>query len=68
MVFGLTRTLPEPTIDRTRGEHVNHYTTDAVRVRFVYTCTHVYNLFLTSYLSLVVSNRCLLAYQYVPQG
>ena len=29
-VFGLTRLGPEPTIYRTRGEHANHYATDAV--------------------------------------
>ena len=31
-VFGLTRPGLEPTIYRTRGEHANHYTTDAVLV------------------------------------
>jgi hypothetical protein len=31
IVFGLTRLGFEPTIYRTRGEHVNHYTTDVVR-------------------------------------
>ena len=30
IVFGLTRTGLEPTIYRTRGEHANHYTTNAV--------------------------------------
>ena len=30
LVFGLTRPGLEPTIYRTRGEHVNHYDTDAV--------------------------------------
>jgi hypothetical protein len=30
IVFGLTRSMLEPTIYRTRGEHANHYTTDAV--------------------------------------
>ena len=30
IVFGLTRPGLEPTIYRTRGEHANHYTTDAV--------------------------------------
>ena len=29
-IFGLTRLGLEPTIYRTRGEHVNHYNTDAV--------------------------------------
>ena len=29
-VFGLTRPGLEPTIYRTWGEHVNHYTTDAI--------------------------------------
>ena len=31
IVFGLTRSGVESTIYRTRGEHSNHYTTDAVR-------------------------------------
>jgi hypothetical protein len=31
IVFGLTRQGLDPTIYRTRGEHANHYTTDAVR-------------------------------------
>ena len=30
IIFGLTRPGLEPTIYRTRGEHANHYTTDAV--------------------------------------
>jgi len=30
IVLCLTRSRPEPTIDRSRGEHVNHYTTNAV--------------------------------------
>ena len=30
IVFGLARLGLEPTIYRTRGEHANHYTTDAV--------------------------------------
>jgi hypothetical protein len=30
IVLGLTRPGFEPTIYRTRGEHANHYTTDAV--------------------------------------
>ena len=30
MIFGLTRSGLEPTIYRTRGEHANHYATDAV--------------------------------------
>ena len=30
IVFGLTRPGIEPTIYRTRGEHANHYATDAV--------------------------------------
>jgi hypothetical protein len=34
-VFSLTQLGCEPTIYRTRGEHTNHYTTDAV-VTFVY--------------------------------
>ena len=30
IVFGLIRPGPEPTIFRTRGEHADHYATDAV--------------------------------------
>jgi hypothetical protein len=30
IVFGLTRLVLEPMIYHTRGEHANHYTTDAV--------------------------------------
>ena len=30
IIFGLTRPGFEPTIYRTRGEHANHFTTDAV--------------------------------------
>jgi hypothetical protein len=32
IVFGLTRTGLNPTIYRTRGEHANHYATDAVYI------------------------------------
>ena len=32
IVFVLTQPWFEPTINRTRGEHANHYTTDAVVV------------------------------------
>ena len=32
IVFGVTRPGLEPTNYRTRGEHANHYGTDAVRV------------------------------------
>ena len=31
IIFGLTRLVLEPTIYCTRGEHTNHYTTDAVK-------------------------------------
>ena len=31
IVFGMTRPGLEPTIYRTRGEHANHYATDAVK-------------------------------------
>ena len=31
IVFGLTQAALEPTVYRTRGEHANHYTTDAVK-------------------------------------
>jgi hypothetical protein len=34
LAFGLTRSGLEPTIYRTRGEHTNHYTTDAVLLEF----------------------------------
>jgi hypothetical protein len=30
LVFGLTQSTLDPMIYRTRGEHANHYTTDAV--------------------------------------
>jgi hypothetical protein len=30
--FGLTRSVVEPTIYHTRGEHANHYTIDAVTI------------------------------------
>ena len=33
IVFGFTWSGLEPTIYRTRGEHANHYTTDAVDVK-----------------------------------
>jgi hypothetical protein len=43
IVFGLTRPGLEPTIYHTRGEHANHYATDAVwwkkEEKFNYTCT-----------------------------
>jgi hypothetical protein len=32
IVFGLTRPAFEPTIYRTRGEHDNYYTTDALKI------------------------------------
>ena len=32
IVFSLTRSGLEPTIYRTRGEHSNHYATDAVEM------------------------------------
>ena len=35
VVFGLARPGFEPTIYRTRGEHANHYATDAVMIIFV---------------------------------
>ena len=31
IVFGFTQLGPEPKIYRTRGEHANHYATDAVK-------------------------------------
>jgi hypothetical protein len=34
IVFDLTRPGLEPTINRTRGEHAKHYTTDAVEKKF----------------------------------
>ena len=37
IVFGLTRPEHEPTIYRTRGEHANHYTTDAVCLLLTFT-------------------------------
>ena len=37
IVFGLTRSVLEPTIYRTWGEHANQYTTDAIlhQLRFI---------------------------------
>ena len=35
LVFDLTRSGIEPTIYRIRGEHANHYTTDAVQITIV---------------------------------
>ena len=32
IVFGLARTGLDPTIYRIRGEHANHYASDAVRI------------------------------------
>jgi hypothetical protein len=32
-IFGLARSALEPTIYRTRGEHANHYTTDAIALQ-----------------------------------
>ena len=34
IVFGLTRSTLDPMIYRTRGEHANHYTTDAGLLSF----------------------------------
>ena len=31
VVFGITQSELEPTINHSRGEHANHYTTDAVQ-------------------------------------
>jgi len=36
LICGLTRSGREPTIYRTRDEHVNHYTTDAVMKILLY--------------------------------
>ena len=33
IAFDLTQSGFEPTISRTRGEHANHYTTDAIQIR-----------------------------------
>jgi hypothetical protein len=38
LVFGLTRLGIDPTIYRTRGEHANHYASDAVCVFFFFFC------------------------------
>jgi hypothetical protein len=42
IVFGLTRPMIEPKIYRIRGEHANHYTTDAV-INFWY-IFHIYKV------------------------
>jgi hypothetical protein len=34
IVFGLCRSGLEPSIYRTRGQHANHYATDAVTIEF----------------------------------
>jgi hypothetical protein len=34
IIFGLTRSVLEPTIFCTRGEYANHYTTDTVSLWF----------------------------------
>ena len=43
IVFGLTRSGLEPTIYCTRGEHANHYTTNAVShlIRYYWEITHL---------------------------
>jgi hypothetical protein len=41
IVFRLTRSGPEPTIYRIRGEHTNHYTTDAVSVIVQSSAQHI---------------------------
>ena len=44
-VFDLTRPGLEPTIYRTRGEHANHYTIDAVRnENYLGKCSLLYNV------------------------
>ena len=38
IVLGLTRPGLEPTIYRTRGEHANHYATDAIQFIMMFKC------------------------------
>ena len=49
LVFGLTRPGLEPTIYRTRGEHIaNHYVTDVVSVILRHVVCKLYNHLLLS--------------------
>jgi hypothetical protein len=56
IVFGLTRPGLEPTIYHTRGEHANHYTTDAVE-KNVIEDLKVY--FFKNVLKIYLCNQCL---------
>jgi hypothetical protein len=42
--FGLTRSVVEPTIYHTRGEHANHYAIDAVTIYDINPVTILLNL------------------------
>jgi hypothetical protein len=41
IVFGLTRSLFEPTIYRTGGEHADHYTIDVVEFKWTKTLIRI---------------------------
>ena len=50
IAFGLTRSMPEPTIYHTGGYHTNHYTTDAVawehkQTMYMYLNVHCMTIF-----------------------
>ena len=58
IVFGLTRPGLEPTIYRTRGEHANHYATDAVIFIFVGKCKCLLHLAISIPLEIYVTLTC----------
>ena len=58
-VFGLTRSGLEPTIYLTRGEHTNHYTTDAVKLFGIVRAWHSESL--QAYGSLIIKDMCSLS-------
>ena len=55
VVFGLTRPGLEPTIYRTRGEHVNHYATDVVIFLIMYLAVRTTYIYI--YILLVILLR-----------
>ena len=59
IVFGLTRPGVEPTIYHTRGEHANHYTTDAVYYFYKWL---VWNMFRKKTTLPGIALTCLLVY------
>lgn len=60
IVFGVTRSELEPTINRTRGDHVNHFTTDAVERCWGFHCKSInfkqtwYGLFYAKWTCLIL--------------